>query len=196
MVRSAHACFDMASLALASFRCLRDARGVRRWRQRRAARRVERRHDGRNARRRLAWRRAAAGNIDFGTGPHAAVGSTDGFVVDLKNQAGAPAWEKYFSGTGFALSTDSTLSPIDGVTIPAPQSTAAAALIGKIDSSGKLLWVNGVSRVVRTTSTVSTSTASRSEQMATPKRSAHSMARSISDRAPRRRASARDRIRI
>lgn len=100
------------------------------------------------------------GNIDFGSGPHASVGSDDAFVVSLKNKAGAPAWEKYFSGTAsddiasirtepcggtvFGLVTNSTLAPMDGVTIPAPQSTAAAVLVGKIDSSGKLVWANGV----------------------------------------------------
>src|SRR6185437_3224191 len=100
------------------------------------------------------------GNVDFGTGPHASVGSQDGFVVMLKNKAGNPAWEKYFDGSQvddigpvrtepcggsvFLLDTGSTLSAMDGVTFPAPQSGGNAALVGKLDAAGKLLWVNGV----------------------------------------------------
>ena len=103
---------------------------------------------------------AFTGNVDFGGGPHASVGSTDGFIVYLTNKAGAPAWEKYFSGTNqdgvghvakepcggsvFGLTTLSTIAPIDGITIPAPQSGGQAALVGKLDSTGKLVWVNGV----------------------------------------------------
>ncbi len=100
------------------------------------------------------------GNIDFGGGARASVASTDAFIVWLTNKAGAPLWEKYFAGTStdsignvskdacggsvFGLVTDSALAKTDGVTIPAPQSGGQAALVGKLDATGKLLWMNGV----------------------------------------------------
>jgi len=101
------------------------------------------------------------GTIDFGLGPHASVGGQDGFVMMLRNKAGAAAWDKYFGGAaddtigkviydrcgrGEALMlTYSTLAATDGVTMPAPQAGGVAGIVGKLDpKDGKLFWASGI----------------------------------------------------
>ena len=102
------------------------------------------------------------GTIDFGTPPHASVGSQDAFVMMLRNKAGAPAWDKYFGGTledtigrvrydicgrpEALMLAHSSIAATDGVTIPAPQANGEASIIVKMDpKDGKLLWASGVS---------------------------------------------------
>ncbi len=100
------------------------------------------------------------GTVNFGSGDHASVGSTDVFALMLRNKAGAPSWEKYFGGSEpesvsqvridacgrpeLMLTTYSVLPTTDGVAIPAPQAGGIASLITKLAAAdGKLLWANG-----------------------------------------------------
>ena len=102
-----------------------------------------------------------SGTIQFGAQPHASVGSSDAFVIMLRNKAGAPDWEKYFGGTSSEsinrvrydicgrpealLFAQSVLATTDGVTIPAPQANGVASIVVKMDpKDGKLFWASGV----------------------------------------------------
>jgi hypothetical protein len=101
------------------------------------------------------------GTVNFGAASHASVGSSDAFVMMLRNKAGAPDWEKYFGGMlgeninrvrfdncgrpEALLFAQSGLAMTDGVTIPAPQANGVASIVAKMEpKDGKLLWASGI----------------------------------------------------